>query len=148
MAADPESDEWVEGVRTFRIPQKHLGIGIGTSRQGPLHCITSIQAGSTIARIGNALVSEPSRTLSRFQPLQSCPEYTPVSFGIADPQGNAQTISVLKSPSKTSQISWARAVKLLTDRRRELKKTIRSLTKDEEKEFASLSLGEAAFVSM
>jgi len=39
-------------------------------------------------------------------------------------------------------------VKLLTDRRRELKKTIRGLTKDEEKEFASLSLGEAAFVSM
>jgi len=57
-------------------------------------------------------------------------------LGIADPQGNAQTISVLKNPSKISQISWARAVKLLTDRRRELERTIRGLTKDEEKEFA------------
>jgi len=39
-------------------------------------------------------------------------------------------------------------VKLLRDRRWELEKTIRGLTKDEEKEFALLSLGEAAFVSM
>jgi len=58
MAADPESDEWTDGVRTFRIPATHLGIGIGTSRQGPPHCITSIQAGSMIARNGNALVGE------------------------------------------------------------------------------------------
>ena len=45
MATDAESDEWADGVKTIRIP-RHLGIGIGTSRQGPPHCITSIQAGS------------------------------------------------------------------------------------------------------
>jgi len=158
MAADPESDEWVDGVRIIRIPQKHLGIGIGTNRQGPPHCITSIQAGSTIARNSNALVCElithidsiSTTTMSHSElhrALQG-PEYTSVSLGIADPQGNAQTISVLRSPSKTSQISWARAVKPLRDRRRELEKTIRGFTKDEEKELASLSLGEAVFVRL
>ena len=158
MAPDPESDEWADGVRTIWIRQKHLGIGIGTSKQEHPHCITSIQAGATIARNGNALVGElvtyidsiPTTTMSHSQlhrVLQG-PEYTSVSLGIADPQGNAQTISVLRSPSKTSQISWARAVKLLRDRRRELEKTIRGLTKDEEKEFASLSMGEAAFVRL
>ena len=76
------------------------------------------------------------------------PEYTSVSLGIADPQGNAQTISVLRSPSKTSQISRARAIKLLRNRGRELDKTIRGLTKDEEKRCASLSVGEAAFVEL
>jgi len=49
MAADPETDERADGVRTIRIPQKCLGIGIGTSRHGPPHCITSIQAGSMLA---------------------------------------------------------------------------------------------------
>ena len=44
MATDPESDKWADGVKTIRIPQ-HLGIGIGTSRNGSPHCITSIQAG-------------------------------------------------------------------------------------------------------
>ena len=57
MATDPESDEWADGVKTIRIP-RHLGIGVGTSRQGPPHCITSIQAGSLIARNGSALVGE------------------------------------------------------------------------------------------
>jgi hypothetical protein len=60
------------------------------------------------------------------------PKYTSVSLDIADLQGNAQTISVLRSPPRTSQISWARAVKPLRDSRRELEKTIRGLTKDEE----------------
>jgi len=149
MAADPEFDEWADGVTTIRIPQKHHGIGIGTSRHEIPHCITSIQAGSTIARNGNALVGElitsvdsiPTTTMSHgelHRVLQG-PEYTSVPFGIADPQGNAQTIFVLRSPSKTSQISWARAVKPLRDKRRELKKTIRDLTKDEEKECTSLS---------
>jgi len=32
MAADPESDEWAEGVGTIWIPQKHRGIGICTNR--------------------------------------------------------------------------------------------------------------------
>ena len=72
------------------------------------------------------------------------PEYSSVSLDVADLQGNAQTISVLRSSPKTSQISWARAVKLLRDRRREL----RGLTKDEERESASLSMGEAAFVRL
>jgi len=76
------------------------------------------------------------------------PEYTSVSLGIADPQGNAQTISVLRSPSKTSQISRARAVKPFGNRGRELDKTIRGLTKDEEEKCASLSAGEAAFVRL
>jgi len=158
MAADPEFDEWADGVTTIRIPQKHHGIGIGTSRHEIPHCITSIQAGSTIARNGNALVgalithidSIPTTTMSHSElhrVLQG-PEYTSVSFGIADPQANAQTIFVFRSPSKTSQISWARAVKPLRDRRRELEKTIRDLTKDEEKECATLSLGEAAFVRL
>jgi len=71
-----------------------------------------------------------------------------VSLCIADPQGNAQTISVLRDPSKTSQISWARAVKLLRDRRLELEKTISDLTKDEGKKLVSLSLGEAAVVRL
>jgi len=31
MAADPDSNEWAEGVRTI-IPQKHRDIGIGTNR--------------------------------------------------------------------------------------------------------------------
>jgi len=52
-----ESDEWTDGVKKIRIPQ-HLGIGIGTSRHGPPNCITSIQAGSMIARNGSALVGE------------------------------------------------------------------------------------------
>ena len=140
------------------MPQKHLGIGIGTSRHGPLQCITSIQAGSTVARTGKALVGElithidsiPTTTMSHSElhrVLQG-PEYTSVSFGIADPQANAQTIFVFRSPSKTSQISWARAVKPLRDRRRELEKTIRDLTKDEEKECATLSLWEAVFVRL
>jgi len=58
MATDPKSDEWADWVRTIRIPHKHLGIGIGASRHGPPHCITSIQAGSMIARNGNELVGE------------------------------------------------------------------------------------------
>ena len=61
------------------------------------------------------------------------PEYTEVSLGIADPQGHAQTITFLICPSKTSQISWARAVKPLRDRRLKLEETISDLTKDEEK---------------
>ena len=39
-------------------------------------------------------------------------------------------------------------MKLLRNRRWGLEKTIRGLTKDEEKEFASLSMGEAAFVRL
>jgi len=35
MATDPESEEWTDGFRTIRIPHKHLGIGISTSRQDP-----------------------------------------------------------------------------------------------------------------
>jgi len=157
MATDPEYDEWADGVQTIRIPQ-HLGTGIGTSRHGPPHCITSIQAGSMIARNGNALVGElithidsiPTTAMNHSElhrALQG-PEYTSVSLGIADPHGNAQTISVLRSPPKTFQISFARAVKLLRDRRRELEKTIRGLIKDEEIECVSLSVGEAAFVRL
>ena len=85
MATDPESDEWADGVKPIRIPQ-HLGIGIGTSRQGPLHCITSIQAGSMIARNGSALVGEfitiPTATMNHSElhrALQG-PEYTSVSW--------------------------------------------------------------------
>jgi len=88
MVTDPESDEWANGVRTIRIPHIHLGIRIGTSGHGPLHCITSIQAGSMIARNGNSsgvndssqcssgvndssqLFVNFSRTLIRSQPLQ------------------------------------------------------------------------------
>jgi len=69
-------------------------------------------------------------------------------LGIADSQGNAQTISILRSPPKTFQIGWARAVKPLRDSQRELEKTTRGLTKDEEKECVSLSVGEAAFVRL
>jgi len=76
------------------------------------------------------------------------PEYTSDSLGIADPQGDAQTISALRTPRKTFQISWARAVKPLRDRQRELEKTTRGLTKDKEKECASLSVGVAAFVRL
>jgi len=158
MATNPESDEWAEGVRTIWIPQKHRGIGIGTDRQGPPHYMTSIQAGSMIARNGNALVGElitridsiPTIIINHSElhrALQG-PEYTSVFLGIADPQGNAQRISVLRSPSKTSQISWARAVTPLRDRRLEIEKTINDLTKDERKELVSLSLGEAAFVRL
>jgi len=57
MATDPESDDWADGVKKIRIPQ-HFGIGIGTSRHGPPHCITSIQAGSMIATNGSALEGE------------------------------------------------------------------------------------------
>ena len=89
------------------------------ARQRSPHTITSIQAGSMIACNGNALVGElithidsiPSITMNHnelHRALQG-PEYTSVSLGIADPQGNAQTISVLRNPSKTSQISWARS---------------------------------------
>jgi len=102
-----------------------------------------------MARNGNALVGEfithidsiPTTTMSHSElhrALQG-PEYTSVSLGIADPQGNAQIISALRSPSKTSQISWARAVEPLRDRRQELEK----LTMDERKELASLSVEEA-----
>jgi len=58
MAADPDSDEWTEGVRTIRIPRKHRGIGTGTNWQGPLHTITSIQVGSATARNGNVVVGK------------------------------------------------------------------------------------------
>jgi len=157
MATDPESDEWADGVKTIRIP-RHLGIGVGTSRQGPPHYITSIQAGSMIARHGSALVGEFIKHIdtiaadtmnhSEFHRALHGPEYTSVSLDVADLQGNAQTISVLRSPPKTSQISWARTVKPLRDRRRELKETTRGLTKDEERKSASLSMGEAAFVRL
>jgi len=111
-----------------------------------------------IARNGSELVGEfithidtiPTATMNHSElhrALQG-PEYSAVSLDVADLQGNAQTISVLRSPPKTSQISWARAVKPLRDRRRELQETIRGLTKDEEREGASLSMGEAAFVRL
>jgi len=111
-----------------------------------------------IARNGSALVGEfithidtiPTDTLNHSElhgALQG-PEYTSVSLDVADLQGNAQTISVLRSPPKTSQISWAQTVKPLRDRRRELEETIRGLTKDKERESASLSMGEAAFVRL
>jgi len=98
MATDPESDEWADGVKTIRIPQ-HLGIGVGTSRQGPPHCITSIRAGSMIARNGSALVGEfityidtiPTATTNHSElhrALQG-PEYTSVSLYVVDLQGNA-----------------------------------------------------------
>jgi len=98
MATDPESDEWADGVKPIRIPQ-HLGIGIGTSRQGPLHCITSIKAGSMIALSGSALVGEfithidtiPTAAMNHSElhrALQG-PEYTSVSWDVADLQGNA-----------------------------------------------------------
>ena len=96
------------------------------------------------------VASIPTTTMSHSElhrALQGS-EYTSVSLGIADAQGNAQTISVLRSPSKTSQISWARIVKPLRGRWRELEKTIRGLTKDEEKESTSLSVEEAAFVRL
>jgi len=96
MAADPDSNEWTEGVRTIRIPQKHRGIGIGTNRQGPPHTITSIQTGSVIARNGNVLVSElithidllRTNTMNHAElhrALQG-PEDTSVSLGISDPR--------------------------------------------------------------
>ena len=89
MATDPESDEWVDGVKKI-----HLGIGIGTSRHGPPRCITSIQVGSMIARNGSALLGElitlidsiPTAALNHSElhrALQG-PEYTSVSLGIAD----------------------------------------------------------------
>jgi len=81
--------------------------------------------------------TEPYRALSTHQ-----------SPWMLDLHGNAQTISVLRSPPKTSQISWARAGKPLRDRQRELEETIRDLTKDEGIECASLSVGEAAFVRL
>ena len=107
MATDPESDEWADGVQTIRIPW-HLFVAVGTSRQGPPHCITSIQAGSMIARNGSALVGEfithidtiPTATMNHSElnrALQG-PEYSSVSLDVADLQGNAQTISVLRSP--------------------------------------------------
>ena len=111
-----------------------------------------------IARNGNALVGElithidsistTAMSHSELHRALQGPENTSVSLGIMDPQGNAQTISVLRSPPKTTQISWARAVKPLRDRRRELEKSIRGLTKDKEIECASLSVGEAAFVRL
>ena len=111
-----------------------------------------------VARNGSALVGElnthidsiPTAAMNHSElhrALQG-PEYTSVSLGIADLQGNAQTISVWRSPLKTFLISWARPVKPPRDRRRELDKTIRGLTKDEEIEYTSLSVGEAAFVKL
>jgi len=76
------------------------------------------------------------------------PEYTLVSMGISDLRGDVQNISVLRSPSKTSQVSWARALKPLRDRRLALEKSTSGLTKDEETELVSLSLGEAVFVRL
>jgi len=120
MATDPESDEWADGVKTTQIPQ-HLGISIGTSRHGPPHRITSIQAGSMIACNGSALVGEfithidtiPTAAMnhSELHRAPQGPEYTSVSLDVADLHGNTQTISVVRSPPQTSQISWARAVK-------------------------------------
>jgi len=100
MATDSESDEWADGVKTIRIP-RHLGIGVGTSRQGPPHCITSIQAGSMIARYGSALVGEfitridtistDTMNHSELNRALQGPEYTSVSLDVADIQENAQT---------------------------------------------------------
>jgi len=114
MATDPESDERADGVKTIRIPQ-HLGICIGTSRCGPLHCITSIQVRSMIARNGSTLVGEfithidtiltATINHSELHRALQGPEYSSVSLDVADLQGNAQTISVLRSPPKTSLIS-------------------------------------------
>jgi len=107
-----------------------------------------------IARNGSALVGEfithidtiPTAAMNHsglHRALQG-PEYTSVSLDVANLQGNAQRISVLRSPSKTSQISWAGA----RDRRRELEETTRGLSKDEEIQCASLSVREAAFVRL
>jgi len=148
MATDPESDEWADGVKTIRIPQ-HFGIGIGTSRHGPPHC-SPTNGSALVGELITHIDSIPTATMNHCElhrALQG-PEYTSVSVGVAELQGNAQTISVLTSPPRTSQIRWARAVKPLRDRRRELEKTIRGLTKDEEIECASLSVGEAAFVRL
>jgi len=127
MAADTDSNEWAEGVRTFRIPQKYRGIGIATNKQGPPHNITSIQAGSTIDRKGNVLVGELITHIDLLPAI---------------------TIKYIELPYKTSQISWARAFKPLTDSRLELEMTISDLTKNEGKELVSLSLGEAPLVRL
>ena len=111
-----------------------------------------------IARNGSALVGElithidsiPTAAMNHsglHRALQG-PEYTSVSLGVGYLQGYAQTISILSSPPRTSQFSLARAVKPLRDRRQEIKKTIQGLTKDEEIECASLSVGGAAFVRL
>jgi len=111
-----------------------------------------------IARNSSALVGElithidtiPTAAMnhSKLHRALQGPEYTSVFLDVADLQGNTQTISVLRSPPKTFQISRARAVKPLRDRLRKLEETIRGLTKDEEIECASLSVGEAAFVRL
>jgi len=87
-----------------------------------------------IARNGSALVGEfithidtistAAMNHSELHRALQGPEYTSVSLDVPYLQANAQTISVLRSPLKTSQISWARAIKPLRDRRRELKETI------------------------
>jgi len=75
-------------------------------------------------------------------------EYTSVSLGISDLRGDVQNISVLRNPSKTTQISWARALKHLRDRRLAFEESTSGLTKDEETKLVSLSLGQAAFVRL
>jgi len=80
---------------------------------GSPHCITSIQAGSMIARDGSALVGEfithidtiPTDTMNHCELHRALhgPEYTSVSLDVADLQGNAQTISVLRSPVADEQ---------------------------------------------
>jgi len=113
-----------------------------------------------IARNGIALVGElithidsiPTAAMNHSELHRAVqgPEYTSVSLDVVDLQGNDQTISVLRSAPGTSQISWARAVtvKPLRERGRELEENIRDLTKDEEIECTSLSVGEAAIVRL
>ena len=155
---DLSSNEWTEAVRTLPVPLKHLGIGISTNTQAPLHTIISIQAGSAVARNGNMLVGEsighidtaPTSTVSHAELHRSLLglEYTPISLGISVPGRFSQTLSVLRSPLKTPQISWARALDPFRDRRQALEKATSSLTKDRETELVFLSVGETSFVML
>ena len=94
-----------------------LALALAPADEGSPHYIILIQAGSMIARNDNALVGEfvthidtISTTTINYSELHRAlqdPEFSVVSLDVADLQGNAQTISVLRSPPKTCQISWA-----------------------------------------
>jgi len=153
MANDPESEGWAEGAWTLPISLIHKGVGLDTCRTGPPHVITTVHAGSAADRNGGIftgdtithvdLVSTNAMSHAELHLAMQGREFTSISLGVLDSGVDSQTLTVLRSPPKTPQISWARALKPLRDRRKTLEGITNDLTPDEATELAALLQGEA-----
>jgi len=71
--------------------------------------------------------------------------FTSISLSLLSTRGKSQRVSMIRDPTLTSHIRWARALKPLRDRRRLLEKTRDKLTVVEQKALHIFQGGEAAF---